>query len=73
MYGQIFLNVVMVFAGTVVFLLVWVLGRRYLSENHWLRECALAFMEHRGPLEMARLVGVLLLICAFAALTIAYS
>jgi len=62
MNGTVLVNVVTVSSGAVVLLALWVLFGRYLSEDHWLRKWAIAFMAHNGPLEMARLVGVALLI-----------
>ena len=71
--AAVFLNVVMVLAGAAVFLAAWLLGERYLPEHHWLRKWMITSVERRGFLETARMVGIVLLLFAFAVLTIAYS
>jgi glucose-6-phosphate-specific signal transduction histidine kinase len=73
MNGAFLLNVVMVLVGAVILLAVWYLGERYLSEHHWLRKWTLASLERRGPLETARMIGIVLLMFALAVLAIALS
>lgn len=51
MNGAVFLNVVMVLAGAVIFLAVWFFAGRLLSEHHWLRKWTIATVERRGFLE----------------------
>lgn len=71
MNGAVLLNVVMVLAGAAILLAVWYLGERYLPENHWLRKWTLASLERRGPLETARMIGIVLLMFALVVLAIA--
>jgi hypothetical protein len=73
MNGAVFVNVVIVLMGAAVLIGALYVGRRYLPEHHWLRKLLIAAMERRGPLEMVRMVGMVLLICALGALTIVYS
>ena len=73
MNGAFLLNAVMVLAGAALLLAVWYLGKCYLPEHHWLRKWALASLERRGPLETARMIGVVLLMFALAVLVIAES
>lgn len=73
MNGTVFLNVVMVLAGTAVLLAVCLLGGRFLPEHHWLRKWTIASVKRRGYLETARMLGIVLLMCAFAVLTLTYS
>lgn len=70
MNGTVLVNVVIVSCGAAVFFALSVLGARYLSEEHWLRKWAIAFMTHNGPLEMARLVGFVLLVIAAVVLSL---
>jgi hypothetical protein len=72
MNGTAFLNMVIVLAGAAVFLTVWFLGGRYLPEHHWLRKWTITSVKRRGLLETARMVGIVLLMCALVVLAIAY-
>ena len=73
MNGAFLLNAVMVLAGAALLLAVWYLGKCYLPEHHWLRKWTLASLERRGPLETARMIGIVLLMFAFVMLAIAES
>jgi hypothetical protein len=73
MNGAVLVNVVIVVVGAAVLVVASYVGGRYLPEHHWLRKWSIDALERRGPLEMARTVGVVLLICAFVALAIVYS
>lgn len=56
-----------------VFFVLWFFAQRYLPVQNWLRKWAATSVERRGWVESARLMGVVLLICVFVVLTIAYA
>lgn len=73
MNGAFLLNLMMVLVGAGVLLVACHFGARLLPASNWLRKWTLALLERRGPLEAARMVGLMVLIVSLAALAIAES
>ena len=71
MDGAFLLNIVIALAGAAILLGVWYFGERNLPEHHWLRKWTRASLKRRGPLETARMIGIVLLIVALTVLAVA--
>ena len=69
----VLLNLLLLLAGGVTFFVLWFVAQRYFPVQHWLRKWAAMSVESRGWVESARLVGIVLLMCVFVVLTIAYA
>jgi hypothetical protein len=70
MNGEFLLNLAVVLSGAAIVLMVWYLGERYLPQQNWLRKWMHASLERRGPLETARMIGLVVLMFALALLAI---
>ena len=62
MHGAFLLNVLVVLFGAASVLTVLSLGRRFLPHNFWLRKWMHSSLERRGPLETARIIGIVVVI-----------
>ena len=63
------ISLMVLITGLVVVLLVFS-GAKFLPEQHPLRRLAADFLSRRGPVETARLVGVVLLMLVLNTLTL---
>lgn len=66
-------NLMVVIVGLVVVASLMLAGRWFLPKQHPLRVWVTGFFDRRGPLEMARLVGAVLLVATWGVLTLLYS
>lgn len=67
------INLMVVVSGLLVVAALMFAGRRFLPKQNALRNWAANFFKHRGPLETARLAGLVVLTVTLSALTLWYS
>lgn len=73
MNSQVGVKILILLAGLFIVVMCTFVGSRYLSEKNPVRRYAVSVYRRNGILGAARLVGVVLLMAVFLALTLVYS